>query len=295
MKNWDVFSQEKQIMQYTSSEKNKPTCFFLMKDAVGEIFSGIHSHELYEMMYVTEGALVYTVKDKVYHLHKGDLVLIPPHTPHRAKDMPYEHSKRIIINFNRAFAANNIQTHCNLLWAYENVENNGHIVRMDSISGKILESLLMRMYGSYHSNQYGDDLIFTIAFLQALLVINRKVKGFPAGGTGAIMDESSFSKIINYIDNNFCNSLSVPIVAQAVRLSPSRVSHIFKEETGLTVMQYVLQRRLNYAKDLIHNGESLSRIWMMCGFSDHTSFLRGFKKQFNITPSAYRKSYLSIV
>ena len=293
MNRWDAFSEEKQILKYNESRRDKPVCYFLMKEKVGDTFAGLHSHELYEMMYVTEGALAYTVEDKVYHLHKGDLVLIPPQTIHRAKDMPYEHSKRVIINFNKAFAADSIKTHCNLLYAFESVEQKGHIVRMDSISGKILESIFMRMRVSYLSSEYGDDLVFTIAFLEAMLLINRKVRSIPTSGTGVLLDDSPFSRIINYIDNNFTNNMSMDIIAQAVQLSPSRVSHIFKQETNLTIMQYVMQRRLNYAKELIHQGESLSRIWMMCGFSDHVSFLRWFKKQFNTTPSAYRKNFLS--
>ncbi len=293
MSNKDAFWCEKKILQYVEQGNNKPVCFFLMKEKVGETFAGSHSHDLYEMMYITEGALEYSVKNKHYQLHKGDLVLIPPKTLHCAKDMPYEHSKRVVINFNKQAIENTIHTKCNLLEAFENVENNGHIVHMDSIFGKILQSILIRMQGSYLSSEYGDDLVFNISFCEALLLVNRRVKGMPTSGTGLLLDDTPFSRIVNYIDNNFTKNMSLDIIAEAVNLSPSRVSHVFKQETNMTVMQYVMQRRLNYAKELIHLGEKLVRIWMLCGFNDHISLLRWFKKEFGVTPSAYRKNYLA--
>ena len=60
--------------------------------------------------------------------------------------------------------------------------------------------------------------------------------------------------------------------------------HKFKKETGYTLHNYILSKRLFKAKELIKSGTPITTASMQCGFNDYSSFLRSFKKTFNCSP-----------
>ena len=61
----------------------------------------------------------------------------------------------------------------------------------------------------------------------------------------------------------------------------------FKDNTGMTLHNYILQKRLLYARDLIQKGTPIIKASMDCGFNDYSSFLRAFKKHFNCSPKYF--------
>ena len=63
--------------------------------------------------------------------------------------------------------------------------------------------------------------------------------------------------------------------------------HKFKKETGYTLHNYVMQKRLLMAKDLITNGEPITKTYIQCGFNDYSCFLRCFKNFFHKSPSYF--------
>lgn len=69
--------------------------------------------------------------------------------------------------------------------------------------------------------------------------------------------------------------------------------HKFKQETGSTIYDYVIKKRLAMAKILIRKGMPISQIYQECGFNDYSSFERAFKKNIGISPREYSKSILT--
>ena len=78
-------------------------------------------------------------------------------------------------------------------------------------------------------------------------------------------------------------------LAQLVRLSPSRLRHLFKHETGTTLSQYLKMVRLRQAEMLLRTTFlSMKEIAKLLGITSHSSFARAFKKTYGVSPTAYR-------
>ena len=92
-------------------------------------------------------------------------------------------------------------------------------------------------------------------------------------------------KIIRYIAENLAGDLSVATLASSMNISPSGIIHRFKNELGISFHNYITQRRLIYARELILNGHKPSKIYMDCGYSDYSSFYRAYVKFFGRPPS----------
>lgn len=98
--------------------------------------------------------------------------------------------------------------------------------------------------------------------------------------------------IIEYMENNYQKSLNVTDIAEAVLMSPSYVSRLFKKDTGITVMNFLAKTRLEKAKKFLRNPHyQIEEIAKNVGFYDASYFTKVFKKHEGMTPTQYRNSY----
>lgn len=86
-------------------------------------------------------------------------------------------------------------------------------------------------------------------------------------------------------------SRDIPELARMVNLSPSRLSHLFKQGTRRTLRAYLTRRRLETAADLLLQSEtSVKEVSYSVGYSHSASFTRAFRKSFGTSPRDYRMS-----
>lgn len=97
--------------------------------------------------------------------------------------------------------------------------------------------------------------------------------------------------IIEFIDANLSSDLGLDELAALVDLSPSYFCHAFKQTLGTPPHRYVIQQRVERAKQLIkHENFSLSEVAALCGFSDQSHLTRHFKRLTGMTPKKFANS-----
>lgn len=101
------------------------------------------------------------------------------------------------------------------------------------------------------------------------------------------------SSIMKYVHQHYAESeLSVQEISEHLQLTSSYVISIFKEATGTTVKQYVLEYRIERAKELLkQRGYKISDIAAQVGFKDGEYFAKVFRKFTGMTPSEYRERF----
>lgn len=95
-----------------------------------------------------------------------------------------------------------------------------------------------------------------------------------------------------YINENYNSMISLENVSSYIGFNPAYFSSMFKKATGQNFMEYVIEVRINNAKDqLVQTGDDVAEIAAKVGYSDLKYFSRIFKKLTNLTPSEYRRLY----
>jgi AraC family transcriptional regulator len=98
-------------------------------------------------------------------------------------------------------------------------------------------------------------------------------------------------RVTDFIEANLDRDLELAEIAQAVELSPYHFARSFKQTTGVTPIQFLMQRRIERAKQLLAGSElPLADVALSVGFKNQSHFSTLFRKFTEITPKAWRNA-----
>lgn len=109
---------------------------------------------------------------------------------------------------------------------------------------------------------------------------------------------NKYRKIIadvkQYIDERIETDLTLKEVAEYFFFSPNHLGFLFKEETGQTFSEYMIQTRMETARSLLANSHlKIYEVAHRCGYHNIAYFSRQFKDRYGMTPGEYRKHYMT--
>lgn len=94
------------------------------------------------------------------------------------------------------------------------------------------------------------------------------------------------------LDERYRNPPSLEELAEDAGLSASRLAHLFRDDTGMSIQSYIVERRLFMAAMLIvQSDEHISQIAYRVGFGDVSNFNHAFKRRFAMSPREYRAKH----
>ena len=100
------------------------------------------------------------------------------------------------------------------------------------------------------------------------------------------------AKIKNFLDENYVSRISLDELASHFFINKFYMARIFKKEYGVSINNYILQKRITYAKQLLRfSSMSIEEIGQSCGIGALYYFSRIFKQVEGISPSEYRKRW----
>lgn len=104
------------------------------------------------------------------------------------------------------------------------------------------------------------------------------------------------SQVLDYIDYHVSETMSLKTLAEHFYVSTYHLAHKFKEETGYTVNQYIVKRKLGKAQEsLVFTNDPIKKIAAECGYPNLQYFYSVFKKQTGSTPAELRHYYNQIL
>ena len=253
--------------------------------------TAFHYHNFYEIIYVLEGEYSSLLENQMYHLKKGDFLLIDANVMHKYHFIEKKHdsSRRIILWITKAtldqLAAGNMDlTAC--FRSHDYCAYHFPIYYEEMLRGYLMKLALSEVLEGQplDSKEVMDRGYLTLFFSYLNLLCLNQEYLFKKEET---ISHPLVETVSAYIDAHITNSISIDELASAVHMSKYHFLRKFKELTGVTAHTFITNKRLINALAGLKEGKSITRVYQENGFSDYSSFLRNFKKTFGVSPGKY--------
>ena len=256
--------------------------FFHPKDDFGIInfgyddFSFVKAAEFFRVQnfytwhFIVSGKGRLDIGGNSYELSEGDSFFIPPDTSMRYFPDPDDPWEYVWFAFRGESAARYGEE---LSFSIEIPAHPcRHFGRTKQILKRTIEDMRSENYGYYKVMSAFYELIDLSTFDKGIRTPIESVREF--------IDESY--TIPDFNVENLCRD---------VGFSHAQLLRLFKKEYGKTVRDYVIEKRLALACELLESRDiSVRSVSLSCGFSDEIHFMKSFKKHYGITASEYRRS-----
>ncbi|MGB3339665.1 MAG: helix-turn-helix domain-containing protein [Devosia sp.] len=157
--------------------------------------------------------------------------------------------------------------------------------RIDGIEGEELARQFLGVHHLLNSQRHGREA-FAMNALEAVVLGCGAFNHAEQASRG----DSRIGRALDYLDRHLAEKILIDDVAQAVGLSSSRLSHLFKAETGQTLQGYLEARRLQLGADLLRRtGFPIKQIAATAGFENQFYFSQRFRRWTGLSPLQFRR------
>jgi AraC-like DNA-binding protein len=264
-----------------------------------------HSHNEFEIYIFHEGDCKYLIRDQIYHLKPGDIILMNGLTLHRANALPTEPYERSIIEFSPDW----IRPVLHVLQLPELLDPflklNNCLLRLHTSSLKRIEELVKSIavgipLEGIRSQQFpplNEGRVKTLMVQLLMEIYELNQVRLEELTTKKSEKDRHVERIVEWINQRFTSKISLDYLAAELNINKYYISHVFKEVTGSTVMDYLMNCRLQRAQYLLemHPEKSISEVALDAGFESFAHFSRFFRQRLGATPTEYRKQRSSAI
>lgn len=244
-----------------------------------------HYHDFNKIIIFISGNINYFIEGKNYSLQPYDVVLVNAGEIHRPSILDATEYERIIIYVSTQFLNSYKQEDYDLNYCFERAKKeHSNVLRIHSIDKSKLYQVCQELEHSFHDNEYANELYQKILFLEFMIQLNRTAISNHINYLDSVNGSTKLIPIIEYINEHLTEELTIDILASKFYLNRYYLMHFFKEETGYTIGNYISEKRLLLAKNLVQNGSSITEACFHSGFKNYSTFLRAFKKKFRTIP-----------
>lgn len=248
-----------------------------------------HTHNFYEILFFLSGAVEYEVEGRHYPLHPGDIILTNTSEVHKTIIREGKQYERYVLWIRPEFV-----TSINLPFPDfsfhacfdSSVKSHYNLIRPSQELFPAFLQLLDKL-GSIEDTPVKSEgkHVLRICYLTELLVLlNLAQKDTEVTHGIHVISNPKIDEVVFFINTHLRDDLSLDSLAKQFYISKFYLSRLFRDCMGISLHQYILNKRLLLAKELLQKQMEPYAVCEECGFGDYSHFSRSFKNYFGIAP-----------
>ena len=240
----------------------------------GDWHSVPHTHKHTELFYIVSGKGQFIIQDQVFPVDVNNLVIINPNVPHTEDSLNSQPLEYIVLGIDGIELATS-------------TNSNGQFCILDHFESVEVSSCLRNILREMEQKNTGYEDICQ-AYMEILIL--RLMRSTSFSVTTAPTASHQCASVRHYIDTHYKEPLTLDILAEEAHVNKFYLAHAFKEEYGLSPINYMISRRIEESRYLLQETDmSMSQIARILGFSSASYFSQSFRRAEGISPIAYRK------
>ncbi len=271
---------------------------FIADSSEWEVEIPHHWHYYIEVLYMTNGEADVYLEDGMHHIVTGDMVIISSREIHAINAKKECDTKYIVIKFDLEVLYTTHKSVFESKYVLPFIrESHSHqrVFKKEEIEMTQLGEWIATIHQEAVEKSHGFELAVRTGIGSVFLWILRdwekkgiklELESQPNEG-----DIKVLQKVVNYLDKNFAQEISVTEMAKLSSMSYSYFSRFFKKNMHKTFVEYLNFVRVTEAEKLLMTTDlNVTEIGLSTGFANSSYFIKQFKKIKMISPKQYRKN-----
>ena len=240
----------------------------------GDWHSILHTHNYAELFYIVGGDGQFRIEDKIYPVQANQMVIVNPNVVHTEVSYEAHPLEYIVLGIE------------GLELTMSQNETSRFLILDDRGTGDIL-TCLHHILQETRAAQPGYELICQ-AYTEIMIL--RLMRSTSFSVTTAPVASHQCAAVRHYIDTHYKEPLTLDLLAEQAHVNKYYLAHTFKDEFGMSPINYMISRRIEESKYLLRETDmSMSQIAQILGFSSASYFSQSFRRSEDTSPIAYRK------
>ncbi len=255
----------------------------------------MHWHEETEIVLVKSGYVEFNIDLETYIAEEGDVALIPPCVLHSFRQFQGNNADMYTMVFNVNMLMNNTADSCSLRYFTPFIERQfsiPYIIKREHPSCIRIRDTYLSVIDIFEKkSEFYEILIKSKLYELFYIFFSECFVNIYYDNTLKNNTTKSIKAILDYISENYMNSITIEELAANVNLSKHYFMRFFKKYMGTTCIEYINDYRLNIAANLlITTNSQITEIATSVGVNNLSYFNRIFKKKYSMTPKEYRRN-----
>lgn len=266
-------------------------------DEAPYFYNQLHYHPEFQVTAIVRGEGIFYAGNNMSLFTAGDVFVVGANVPHLLKCSSLYHSehspgvKGISLFFDEFSFGEKFFHIKEMSGVRALLEDCNRVVQ---VVGDLQEKIFNEIVGT--TSLQNEQVIIT--FLEILSLLRQAQKSYINSEQYSLIlnknEGGRLNEVLDYTFKNFNEEITIEQIAKVAFLSRSQFSYFFKLHTGKTYIQFLNELRIENACILLKNNNSIiEQICYESGFKNVSHFVRYFKKVKGMTPSTYRKSWMS--
>ncbi len=281
-------------MQYLFNEKRKhgtdvfPFAFYHLNASHPRYAMNVHWHREFELVRVLRGSFDMTLNERSLTVREGDFVFIHGGVLHSG--IPHDSVYECLV-----FDLQAIRNICPACDPYIRRITEKSVVVRDHFTPKdrSVTAIVPSIFEPMEKARSGYEMLVIGGIYHLLgIVFSEKLymEDTPHAGKNEMKRITQLKSVLDYIDENYAQPISLAQLADAASLTPKAFCRFFRQMTQQTPIDFVNRQRVEHACDLlIETTDSITDVALSCGFNDLSYFIKTFKRYMGVTPREYQR------
>ena len=245
-----------------------------------------HWHNSLEVLYITSGKMDTGINNSIYHLKRGDLIIINSGDIHFTRCRDY--AKIYVLQVPYPLLNTHIPNYDYVRFQ----DSDGSVVFSNPAKVDELSRLMIQMYEITLEQKPGYTLLFSSKLYQFLFILFQRYHTDISSRTKQKSDRNliRLEQVMNYVKSHYTQPISLEDAAQILSLNPEYFCRYFKKYMGMTFLEYVNSIRLYHIhQDLLNTNYSVSELMDRHGFTNYKLFSKMFRNTYGCPPGMFRR------
>ena len=245
----------------------------------------LHAHNFYEVDIYVDGNICYIADKQEFSPVRDNIIVIPPGCQHTARMLDNGAYERYVFYFDPELLDFLGAGYFSEVFRYREASC------LSVVHNKRAEFYYLRerLMDVLHSEDTEDAAAHALCYaVQLLLLVSNDTK---VNHKSIAEIPQKVLDVKHYVDHNFQTINTTAEIATHFFYSREYVSRVFKQHYNINLSEYLVNQKINHARRLLEQGNSVSFACNAAGFKSTSACINAFRLRTNMTPAEYKRSY----